>query len=178
MKINRAFTHAKTRGAGFTLIELLVVIAIVGLLATLAVVVLKNAREKANDAKRIAEMKQVQTALELYYDDNNNYPTSDTDGCGGWDVGNQDYSFMTNKMPGIMNNPPEDPIATGNCNGYRYYRYSAGSYGCEASKGNYYVLGVVDMETSGRPHPDSPGWSCPSRNWQSEFDWVIGKFQH
>jgi len=30
------------------------------------------------------------------------------------------------------------------------------------------------METSGRPHSDSPGWSCSGRDWQTEFDWVTG----
>lgn len=59
---------------GFTLIELLVVIAIIGLLSTLAVVSLNNARAKSRDAKRVADMKQVASALELYYGDNNGYP--------------------------------------------------------------------------------------------------------
>ena len=59
---------------GFTLIELLVVIAIIGLLATLAVVSLTSAQEKARDTKRIADVKQIQTALELYYSDNGAYP--------------------------------------------------------------------------------------------------------
>ena len=59
---------------GFTLIELLVVIAIIGLLATLAVVALQNARQKSRDAKRVADIKQVQTALDLYYADQNGYP--------------------------------------------------------------------------------------------------------
>ena len=61
---------------GFTLIELLVVIAIIGLLSTLAVVALGSARAKARDAKRLSDLKQVQTALELYYTDNNAYPTA------------------------------------------------------------------------------------------------------
>jgi general secretion pathway protein G len=59
---------------GFTLIELLVVIAIIGLLSTLAVVALGSARQKARDAKRLSDLKQVQTALELYYTDKNSYP--------------------------------------------------------------------------------------------------------
>ena len=63
---------------GFTLIELLVVIAIIGLLSTLAVVALGSARKKANDSKRLSDVKQVQTALELYYTDNNAYPTAAT----------------------------------------------------------------------------------------------------
>ncbi|MDZ4229884.1 MAG: prepilin-type N-terminal cleavage/methylation domain-containing protein, partial [Candidatus Veblenbacteria bacterium] len=63
-----------TQRKGFTLIELLVVIAIIGILSTLAVVALNNARAKSRDAKRVADIKQVQTALELYYADQNGYP--------------------------------------------------------------------------------------------------------
>jgi type II secretion system protein G len=68
---------------GFTLIELLVVIAIIGLLSTLAVVALGSARAKSRDAKRVSDIRQIQTALELYYADQNAYPTGTAVTLGG-----------------------------------------------------------------------------------------------
>lgn len=58
---------------GFTLIELLVVIAIIGLLATIAIISLNNARQSSRDTRRISDMKQVQTAMELYFNDYTSY---------------------------------------------------------------------------------------------------------
>lgn len=73
-------TYAKR---GFTLIELLVVIAIIGLLSTLAVVAMSNARLKARDAKRVSDIKQMQSALDLYATDKNGYPADEAAGAGG-----------------------------------------------------------------------------------------------
>jgi competence protein ComGC len=50
------------------------VIAIIGILATLAVIALQQARQNARDAKRVADVKQLSTALELYFNDNQSYP--------------------------------------------------------------------------------------------------------
>jgi len=71
---------------GFTLIELLVVISIIGILSSFAVVSLNSARNKARDALRKADMTQLRTALNLYYDENVRYPV-----CGNWDDGAADF---------------------------------------------------------------------------------------
>ncbi|MCG2694602.1 prepilin-type N-terminal cleavage/methylation domain-containing protein [Candidatus Parcubacteria bacterium] len=59
---------------GFTLIELLVVIAIIGILSSVVLASLNTARTKARDARRLSDIKQMQLALEMYYDDNGGYP--------------------------------------------------------------------------------------------------------
>ena len=69
MSITKKFKGNK----GFTLVELLVVIAIIGVLATLILLQLGAARQKARDAKRVADINQVRSALELFFDDNGRY---------------------------------------------------------------------------------------------------------
>jgi general secretion pathway protein G len=74
---------------GFTLIELLVVIAIIGLLSTLAVVALNSARQRSRDAKRVADIRQIQTALELGFSEVGAYPvvaSSAKETLGGTDA--------------------------------------------------------------------------------------------
>ena len=171
--INKKIKNQK----GFTLIELLVVISIIGVLSSVVMVSLNSARERARDAVRMSDMSQIQKALKLYQDRHERYPSSDYQGCGGWDTPGDDDFISNLRIDDLVSQDFEDPTSNYDCGNYRYYRYGAGSGGCDASKGAYFVLGVVDMETSGRPHPQSPGWSCPSRNWQNEFDWVIGGFE-
>lgn len=127
----------KNNSKGFTLIELLVVIAIIGLLSTLAVVALNSARQKSRDSKRVADIKQIQTALELYYADQNGYPgsasivlgstsykalcetTAFTGSCGS----NTVYMGLVPAAPN-----PEDGTCSTAENSYDYVSSSASSY--------------------------------------------------
>jgi len=72
-KYVRMFNTSKR---GFTLIELLVVIAIIGILSSVVLASLNDARQKSRDAKRVADIRQVQLALELFFDSNSSYPTT------------------------------------------------------------------------------------------------------
>ncbi|MFA6393928.1 MAG: prepilin-type N-terminal cleavage/methylation domain-containing protein [Patescibacteria group bacterium] len=100
---------------GFTLIELLVVIAIIGLLSTLAVVSLNNARLKSRDARRVSDVKQIQTALELYYNDVTAYPASAASGSA---ILNGSVTYMA-----VVPTAPTPP--TGNA--YAYTQTESGA---------------------------------------------------
>ena len=170
--------NSKLKVGGFTLIELLVVIAVIGILSSIVFVNLNSARAKARDAIRLSDMYQTQLALEVYYASNDRYPNSDLAGCGGWDSSGNG-TFITPLVLGkFLPVHLIDPTINNDCGNYAYYRYNAGSYGCDISRGAYYVLGIRDIETTGNPNPLSPGWSCSGRNWQGEFDWVTGKFEN
>ncbi len=95
---------------GFTLIELLVVIAIIGILSTMAVIALGNARAKARDAKRQSDLKMLQTAIELYISDNGNVPDPGSGSGDRWDgVSGNLESLLASYLPGGL---PEDPSST------------------------------------------------------------------
>ena len=89
---------------GFTLIELLVVIAIIGLLATVVMTSLNSARKKGRDARRVEDVNQIKTALELYYDSNGSYPSTAS-------------GTAALQTAGFMSAIPTDP--QGNAYGYR-----------------------------------------------------------
>lgn len=101
---------------GFTLIEMLVVIGIIGLLASVVLVGLGNARRSGRDAKRISDLRSIQTGLEGFYNACGHYPAENTSGCGGAPgagVVPLDMIALNNAMS-MLGSPavPHDPTAS------------------------------------------------------------------
>jgi type II secretion system protein G len=114
---------------GFTLIEMLIVVAIIGILASVVVIGIGPAQQRARDSRRASDLKQIQTALELYYNKNGEYPITARGGQGGemgWDA-------LTTEITGAgigVNKVPVDPI---NSTASKYQYASSGD-------GTAYVL--------------------------------------
>ena len=98
---------AHTASKGFTLLELLVVIAIIGTLSSIVISSVGNARVRAYDAKVKAQLANIRTAAELYYNTNLSYgiPTlagTYTSGTGSSTLGN---ACTTAQLTGMFADP-------------------------------------------------------------------------
>ena len=125
----------------FTLIELLVVIAIIGILAAFAMVSLGGARTKARDARRLADLKQLATAMKLYFNDNNQYPIWES-GCletpgNPLITGSTSFpifpAFFSSQYMKII---PKDPLP----NKYCYY------YKSDGTGGNFKIAAYLEKD--------------------------------
>src|SRR5680860_110092 len=136
----------KKQKQGFTLIELLVVIAIIGLLSTLSILALNQARARARDAKRIADVRQIQTALEMYYNEMGDYPLDGSIIAGGA-IESDDNVYMAT-VP-----TPPSPFDGSVCAGfapdnYTYIKAGVGLAGTAAYTINY-CLGATINDVAG-----------------------------
>jgi prepilin-type N-terminal cleavage/methylation domain-containing protein len=142
---------------GFTLIELLVVIAIIGLLASVVLLALNSARAKSRDAKRLADLRQVASALELYFNDNSSYPTAAAGAFTGTTWG------QPSVVPGFIGLIPTAPTpADGTCgstatNGSNTYYWYANN--ASAQTNGYQITFCLGAQTGGYsagPHTLTP----------------------
>ncbi len=120
---------------GFTLIEILIVVAIITVLASFVLIGLGPTQRAGRDARRIADLRQVQTGLELYFSKCGYYPgnTQANSPCAARSGNPADWTALSDALKGSglgITNVPNDPKAGAN--------YSYGS-----TDGSGYVLAAT-----------------------------------
>lgn len=133
---------------GFTLIELLIVIAVIGILASGVVVLIDppSIFARARDTQRKNDLKQIQTALQLYYQDNGRYPVSNPPGfcCGSWVYSTGSQPWIPGLTTNYIKKVPVDPINAG------YGPWDGGNLYAYSSDGTHYNL-VSHLENTQDP---------------------------
>lgn len=81
---------------GFTLIELIIVIAILGMLSTIAVPMVKDVLDNSQGKITAANAFIVQNAIDMYYTENQRYPTS------------ADINDLESELKAFIKNIPQD----------------------------------------------------------------------
>jgi prepilin-type N-terminal cleavage/methylation domain-containing protein len=151
----------------FTLIELLVVVSIIGILTTLLFANLNTARERGRDTQRKSDIRNMQTALRLYYNDKAKFPAGDSDyrilGCdpggtsycewgGEWSVGTIVY----------MSTLPKDPQGQTDT-GINVYRYIS------TGDDDYTLRACFENKSDDKGKTTSETSWCPS-GWMYEVE--------
>lgn len=128
---------------GFTLIELLVVISIIGILSGLILTNFMGARQRARDAQRKANLREIQNALELYKGNQTppSYPAT-----SGW------RTALSSGTTVYMKTVPNDPNCPGGTCSGGWVDYS---YARDTSDVLKYTL-IACLENASDPQRDQP----------------------
>ncbi|MFO7534120.1 MAG: type II secretion system protein [Kiritimatiellia bacterium] len=157
---------------GFSLLELIVVMAVVGLLASLTLPTLVAAREKARVAKVKVELRQIELALESYYESHACYPpvrvscnSSERDHWCQLPPELAQGGFLSGSLKKGLSSALEDPFNPGHT-----YKYAAiGPYSLNgARQEEYFALFLPDdfpfcQSQNGRYHDQA----------QAPLAWVV-----
>lgn len=166
--ITQEFTKRPKFITGFTLIELLVALSIIGVMTSVVIASVNDARAKARDAQRITEIKNLQNALLLYFSENNEQfpPHTGESVMGGntlrlytsiWGTDTENV-FESEIEPFMQNLPEPDGFINPNKPGFMggpittsrvmYRRLTNNTVaGCSGIRGDCYAL-VVYPETN------------------------------
>lgn len=161
MPVNLSAAYINPKRA-FTLIELLIVVAIIAILAAIAVPNFLEAQTRAKVSRVMADMRTVNTALEMYRIDNSHYPpASDDDGHPVTDpagAGEEWYESrvaisLTTPIAYIATRPP-DAFAPRQAGALQIMHYCSADY-AEAAQANAAttLFTALYRELKGEPPP-------------------------
>lgn len=130
---------------GFTLVEMILVTVIIGIVAGIVINIINIPRvqAKSRDSKRVGDLKMIQSALELYFADNRQYPPQN----GSWLLLSTTHPSLNNYISNIPLDPRKATSSGTTCftagvTNYGYYYRSQTS-------GKYILGGVMEiMDTS------------------------------
>lgn len=116
------YTRDKLRRSGFTLVEILIVISIIAILSTIGLAVFQGAAAKARDSVRKSDLQKVATALEIYFQKNDQYkaPVAGDNDTECQSVNDAFYEIIAPSS----GDAPKDPL-TGNFT-YCYFSLNKG----------------------------------------------------
>lgn len=124
---------------GFTLIEILIAVAIIAILTAIGIVSYTSINKRARDAKRLGDIEQLRSALEMFRSDYAYYPAVNT---SGFDVASNlgvELTSNNSYLPSI----PADPQST------RTYYFEATQQ--DQISGHYYgycICGYMETQSS------------------------------
>ncbi len=141
--LNFSQNRANSNGIGFTLIEMLIAVSLIGILSTIGLTMYSQGQKLARDTKRKQDLKEIKTALNLYFQDTRTFPQATTwvnsFNGGTW-------------IPGLTNNYidriPQDPRkaaatctvhTTSSCYLYGYLTLNSTNTNCPPST-QHFVL--------------------------------------
>lgn len=144
-----------TKQNGFTLIELLVIIVIIGILVSFTSIKVFDGIVKARDSQRKSDLKQLQTAVQLYFQDYNEYPASckSTEPCWTNFFGEGNTNTYIKAMP-------QDPLYDTD-HFYNYCRLDANNYVLAANLENsadQQIKSTTDANGCSTDGVNNPNW--------------------
>lgn len=156
MKINFKYQISNIKfQRGFTLVELLIVVAIIGILSTLLTANFIGVRQRGRDAQRKSNLRQIQSALELYRSDQGGYPpAANFPSCGA--------QFTSIDQKSIyMQNVPCDP--------------SGGSYSYTQPNGNntYRLIACLENQNDSETDVNKGSTNLAPCNGTTNFSYHL-----
>lgn len=153
---------------GLTLIELMISILIIGLISTIGLVALKDARAKAHDSRRIFDVNQYAQALRIYAQEN---PDGTFPSESGFLGANHPADVVNDQLKKYIPELPSDPLDRGGTETANFYYYYVAENTCPG--GIFPTVHVQTIETNNPNFKKNPAADCSNQGGANSADYLI-----